>query len=140
MCGGDLDDALESDGTIKNQTIYDCIQNNMNECNIRGWAGDSQTYVDMVVKCALVDESTTPPSLYCPSGGATDAGGAVPPEEICPATPTSNVCTNPWCDSTISGSCFDDPDRCLCGEQPECTSANYATDPKVCTVEQAEAL
>lgn len=57
-CGGDLDDALDCNGDIKNETVYNCIKKFIDECNIRGYAGDGQTYVDMVAKCAQLDSTT----------------------------------------------------------------------------------
>lgn len=113
ICGGDLDDALEDDGvTIRNRTMYDCMKENIDACNARGNAGTGEQYVDMVAKCARVDDAG---GLYCPTGGATDTG-LIPEYEICNAT-SDNACTNPWCSSSDHNSCFDS-DFCLCEEQP----------------------
>lgn len=91
------------------------MKTNIDGCNKKGNAGDGETYVDMVAKCALVDDATD--DLYCPTGGATDPA-FIPPEEVC--NPASvNACTNPWCNSGLSNSCFDDPNLCLCEEQPD---------------------
>lgn len=115
VCGGTIDDALDEDGTtIRDQAMYDCMTANIDACNVRGNAGNGETYVDMVAKCALVDDATD--GLYCPSGGATDPS-FVPQEEVCNAA-SANACRNPWCNSALSNSCFDDPDLCLCEEQP----------------------
>ena len=113
-CNGSIDDALEDDGvTIKDQALYDCMQSKIDACNVRGNAGDGETFVDMVAKCTRVDETGT---KYCPSGGATDSS-LIPPGEIC--NPTSvNACTNPWCTPADYNSCPDDPSLCLCQEQP----------------------
>lgn len=56
---------------------------------------------------------------FCsPSGGATSPD-FIPQEEICTATSPS-ACTNPWCNSALSSSCFDEPNLCLCDEQAPC--------------------
>ena len=60
VCG--IDDALDVAGIIiKDQSLYNCMKANIDACNIRGFAGDGQTYV-----------TTQPTScIDCPSGGAT---------------------------------------------------------------------
>jgi hypothetical protein len=117
ICGGDIDDALGEDGvTITNQTMYDCMKANIDACNVRGYteyAGSRERYVDMVAKCALVDDTTD--ELYCPSGGATDPS-IIPAEEICNAD-SPNAKTNPWCTSADHTSCSNDG-TCLWEEQP----------------------
>lgn len=107
ICGGNLDDAMDD------EPMKQCMDENIQACNLRGSGGDGETFVDMVAKCALWDDTTD--TLYCPSGGATDPI-LIPPNEICNASSTKK-CTNPWCKSADYNSCSDDSTACLCEEQ-----------------------